>query len=478
VGTDLFLERTHIKFYRYETLAEELHKQIKNQRWLTGERLPSIRDLSKQYTVAKNTVIQALHLLESAGTIESRPKSGFFVALQAVRKAPLQPEISSFAPKPVNVPEIFQDIMTRSAAFDILPSKFEGTPPQSLVTLQRHINKGMRHQALKKAMYYDEPKGAEIFRKAIKDWYRASDVNLTEDDFCITSGCQNSLFLALMATCKPGDNVAVECPCFYGVLQLLQQLHLNVIEVPSSPDTGLDIAMFEAALTSSKIKAVVVTPAFSTPCGATIPEGSRRQIVELANQYDIAIIEDDIYGDLGFIERPVPLKAFDTQQRVILCSSFSKSLSRDLRVGWVAGGRWHDQIVKLKLVTSLASNQAIQIGLANFILKGELKRHLYQKRQTLKLHRDQLIMSIQKYLADNVCFVVPNGGLCLWVELGPEVNTQTLYHRLLLQNIVITPGALFSVTDRFNSCLRLSFSHPTVGARDNAIKTLGAVLRS
>jgi DNA-binding transcriptional MocR family regulator len=83
-------------------------------------------------------------------------------------------------------------------------------------------------------------------------------------------------------------------------------------------------------------------------------------------------------------------------------------------------------------------------------------------------------MNIKKYLADNVCFVVPNGGLFLWVELGLEVNTQTLYHRLLLQNIVITPG----VTDRFNSCLRLNFSHPTVGARDNAFKTLGAVLRS
>jgi DNA-binding transcriptional MocR family regulator len=105
----------------------------------------------------------------------------------------------------------------------------------------------------------------------------------------------------------------------------------------------------------------------------------------LANQYDIAIIEDDMYGDLGFIERPVALKVFDIQQRVILCSSFSKSLSRDFRVGWVAGGRWQNQIVKLKLVTSLANNQAIQIGLANFILKGELTHHLYQKTSNVKI---------------------------------------------------------------------------------------------
>jgi DNA-binding transcriptional MocR family regulator len=116
---------------------------------------------------------------------------------------------------------------------------------------------------------------------------------------------------------------------------------------------------------------------------------------------------------LGFTERPVPLKALDTEQRVVLCSSFSKLLSRDLRLGWFAGGRWHDQILKLKLLTSLASSQAIPIGLANFIYKGELQRHLYKKRQMLRLGRDQLVMSIQKYLGDTVRFLVPNGGLSL-----------------------------------------------------------------
>jgi DNA-binding transcriptional MocR family regulator len=210
----MFYGCNSFKFYRYETLTDELDKHIKSQRWLVGERLPSIRDLSKQYAVAKNTVIQTLRVLESSGTIESRPKSGFFVTLQLERKAPLRPKFSPFQPKPVNVPGIFQDIMTRSAAFDILPRKFEGTPPQSLVTLQRHINNGMRHQTLKKAMYYDKPRGVKVFRTVIKDWYRASDVNLNADDFCITAGCQNSLFLALMARCKRGDNVAVECACF------------------------------------------------------------------------------------------------------------------------------------------------------------------------------------------------------------------------------------------------------------------------
>lgn len=459
-------------------IADGLNRQIDEQRWIPGERLPSIRDLTLLHKVAKNTIIQALHVLESRGVLESRPKSGFFVKLQSTRKETKHPQVGLLKPAQVNVPEIFQDIMARSAAFDILPSQYDGPSTQSLTLLHRHINAATRNQVNKKAMYYDEPRGNTLLRTQIKEWYRASGVILNTDDFCITSGCQNSLFLALMATCQPGDNVALESPGFYGVLQLCQHLQLNVIEIPASASDGLDMDMLEAALQEWNITACVVTPAFATPSGASMPTTNRARLLDLANRHDLAIIEDDIYGDLGFTQRPVALKALDTQSRIILCSSMSKTLSRDLRLGWIAGGRWHDQIVKLKLVTSLASNQAIQIGLANFMLKGDLKRHLEQKRQILKKQRDQLVLCVQRFLPESIRFNVPDGGLSLWIDVGLSVNTQILYHQLLSNKVVITPGALFSLTSRFNNYLRLSFSHPTVGAREHAIQILGKSLDS
>lgn len=463
-----------LKQYRYVKLAEELTGHIDNHRWVAGERLPSIRSLSSVHGVSINTVIQTLHELENQGLIESRPKSGFFVTLRAKPKSPAHPMIDKLEAMPANVPEIFQDIMTRSAAFDIAPEGLQHPPTQSLIILHRRINNAMRSQINNKAFYYDEPKGTSALRCQISDLYRSVGVDLTADDYCITSGCQNSLFLALMTICQPGDNVVVESPGFYGVLQLCQQLGLNVIEVPSSVKTGLNVDFLESALKNWKIKACIVTPAFATPTGASMPSENREHIIRLANQYDTAIIEDDIYGDLGFTSRPEPLKVLDREDRVVLCSSFSKSLSRDLRLGWIAGGRWHDRIVKRKLVTSLAGNQALQTGLANFISKGDLKRHLQQKRQGLKRQRDQLVHALHKHFPANIRFSIPNGGLSLWIELEKRLDSVELYQQLLKKKVVITPGALFSLTSNFDNFLRLSFSHPLTEARETAIKVLAA----
>lgn len=107
-----------------------------------------------------------------------------------------------------------------------------------------------------------------------------------------------------MAVCKSGDVVAVEAPGFYGVLQLLEQLELRVIEIPASPTTGMDIRALEESLQVWHIKACVVSPSFATPTGAVMPSENRRRLLELAERHDLAIIEDDIYGESGWFNTP------------------------------------------------------------------------------------------------------------------------------------------------------------------------------
>lgn len=467
-----------MKQHKYNVLAQQIIEQIQQKRIITGEKLPSIRQLCSKYGISKNTVIQALHLLETKKVIESRAKSGFYVTSSSQRDVPQKPNLKGFEPVKVEVPEIFQDIMMRSAAFDILPNEPASTPHSSIITLHRHINKAMRTQPTKKINYYDEPRGLKDLRWHLKEHYRSIGLNKKVDDYCITSGCQHSLFLALMATCKPGDNVAVESPGFYGVLQLIQQLQLNVIEIPSSPVTGLDIEGLEVAASKWGIKACVVTPAFATPTGASMTDPAKSRLVELANFFNFAVIEDDIYGDIGFASRPIPLKAFDSEERVILCSSFSKSLSRDLRIGWILGGRWHNEIVKLKLVSNLASSQSIQLGLSTFIKQGYLKRHLEYKRQLLKKQCDQLVNGIHQYWPENIKFNIPHGGLAIWIEASSNVNMQSLYYELLPENIIITPGGLFTTTKQYKNYLRVSFNHPCIGKRQKALETLGKRIRA
>lgn len=464
--------------YRYQQLAKTLKQRISNGDWQAGKRVPSVRTLCQQQQLSKATVLHALHLLEAEGILEARPKSGYFVkAKQEIAPELPQASISPPTPLPVNVPSIFRYIMKHSAAFDILPSAGGDNPSAHQIALNRHIGRALRRHPETKSMYYNEPSGDLGLRTQISEHYRQQGLNLSPEQLCITAGCQNALFLALMATCQPGDNVIVESPAFYGVLQLLEQLQLKVIEIPASPQTGLDINAMELALKNWQVTACIVTPAFATPTGATMPQAHRQQLMSLANTHDIAIIEDDIYGDLAFDGRPSPLKKLDEQERVILCSSFSKSLSRDLRIGWIVGSRWHEKVTHLKLVTQLASNQALQEGLTSFLADGHYRRHLHHYRQQLKQQRDQLIQAIRQYWPASTRFTSPAGGLALWLEMDDWLDLQAAYPIALKQGIILTPGPLFSASGEYRHYMRLSFTHPINTAREQALEKLANLLQ-
>jgi DNA-binding transcriptional MocR family regulator len=465
------------KGYRYQQLEAWLLQGIQEQRWRLGERLPSIRTLCHEQKLSKATVQHALQRLEAQGLIVAREKAGYFVALQPQDARQPTHRVKIEAPRLATVSDLLQDIMRRGAAFDLVPQyqSHEDLPP-GIVSLNRSIGRALRRQRGNGYQYYDEPAGDPLLREQLVLHHSKRGWAVAADKLCITSGCQHALFLALMACCNRGDVVAVESPGFYGVMQLLEQLGLQVIEIPASVDTGIDMDALEEVLTRWTIKACIVSPAFSTPTGALMPESSKHRLLSLAQQYDLAIIEDDIYGDISFGKVPDPLKALDHDDRVILCSSFSKSLSRDLRLGWISGARWHDKILQLKLITQLASSHYLQQGVAEFMADGHFTTHLRRRRNELRTQRDHLIAHLQAWPCA-AKFSIPQGGLASWVELPESVNTLESYFSLLQKEIVITPGPLFSMSGEYKNCVRISFSHAWDNVRLDALNQLPALLK-
>ena len=467
-----------MKQFKYEQLANTIKTQIDEKHWQENEKLPSIRQLANIYNVSKISVQKALHTLEARDIIFVKIKSGYYVS--PVRK---NQQISNTTkkinkPKLVDVPEVFYEIMERGAAFDITPQHINNTnTSNNLLLLNRYISRSLRQKPQSNALYYSEPPGDIHLRYQISKHYKKRNLNISPEEICITSGCQNSLFLALMATCKPGDIVAIESPAFYGVLLLLQQLKLQVVELPSSFTTGLSADALRKATEKWNIKACVLTPNFSTPTGALIPSNEKRAIVALATEKNITLIEDDIYGDLGFHSNVEALKNYDTSGNVILCSSFSKALSRDLRIGWIVTNKHFKKIVHMKLVYQLSTSQAIQNGLTSFMAEGNFERHIYQYRKTLIKQRDQLINGIKDNWKIPTKFTVPDGGLAIWIELPEKVDTFSLYNNAITEGIIITPGRLFSAANKFSNSLRLSFAHPTTGHRLQALIRLGELCR-
>ena len=379
------------------------------------------------------------------------------------------------APRPVSVNDLLLDIMSRSAAFDLLPELHSGDLPPGIVALNRSIGRSLRRQRGDNYQYYDEPAGDMALREQLVLHHARRGWIVSPEQLCITSGCQHALFLALMACCERGDVVAVESPGFYGVLQLLEQLQLRVVEVPTSIQTGMDMDALEEVLERWKVKTCIVSPSFATPGGALMPLASKQRLLALAERYNLAVIEDDIYADTSLGYAPDPLKSLDTDNRVILCSSFSKSLSRDLRLGWICGARWHKHILHLKLVTQLATSRYLQQGVADYMADGSFSTHLRRQRDELRNNRDRLIASLQAW-SPELRVSAPQGGLSVWVELPGAIDTLASYPKALEQGVVITPGPLFSVAGQFRNCLRISFAHPWNPRRIAALNKLPGLL--
>lgn len=465
-------------YFKYEQLAHDLKNQIDAKKWLEDEKLPSIRALATQYEVSKISVQKALHTLEARGIVHAKYKSGYFVTKTKKLEKIGNEKHVNIRPTLVDVPEVFHEIMERSAAFDISPQSLDRNQvANSQLLLNRHISRALRQNPQTNALYYSEPAGSFALRSQICDHYRKRNLSILPESVCITSGCQNSLLLALMATCAAGDIVAVESPAFYGVLQLFQQLKLKVIELPSSITQGVNSKDLAAAIEKWQIKACVLTPNFATPTGASIPSANKRAIVELANKHDFVLIEDDIYGDLGFHGVAEPLKVYDKNDNVILCSSFSKSLSRDLRIGWISSSKYFEKIVHLKLVFQLSTSQALQQGLSTFLAEGHYDRHLYQYRKTLLKNKEQLADEIAKHFRFPTKFILPEGGLAIWLALPEKVDTFDLYYKALAQDVVITPGRLFSSEEKYSNCIRLSFVHSINKKRSVALQRLAKLCR-
>ncbi|PXC07313.1 GntR family transcriptional regulator, partial [Pseudomonas aeruginosa] len=171
--------------------------------------------------------------------------------------------------------------------------------------------------------------------------------------------------------CEPGDIVAVESPSFHGAMQSLKGLGMKALEIPTDPVNGISLEALELALEQWPIKAIQVTPNCNNPLGYIMPESRKRALLALAQRYDVAIIEDDVYGDLAYTyPRPRTIKSYDDDGRVLLCGSFSKVLAPGLRIGWMVPGRYADRVLHMKYISTGASALQPQLAIAEFIGNG------------------------------------------------------------------------------------------------------------
>ena len=257
-------------------------------------------------------------------------------------------------------------------------------------------------------------------------------------------------------------------------------LGVKVIEIPTDPETGISVEALELALEQWPIKGIILVPNCNNPLGFIMPDARKRAVLSLAQRHDIVIFEDDVYGELATeYPRPRTIHSWDIDGRVLLCSSFSKSIAPGLRVGWVAPGRYHDKLLHMKYATSSFNVPSTQMAAATFVLEGHYHRHIRRIRQNYQRNLALYTCWIREYFPCEICITRPKGGFLLWIELPEQVDMVCVARQLCRMNIQVAAGSIFSASGKYRNCLRINCALPLSETYREALKQIGeAVYRA
>jgi DNA-binding transcriptional MocR family regulator len=316
--------------YLYRQVIDLISENIDTGTLRPGDRLPSLRRMSKRIGVSIPTVRQAYIELERQRRVESRPQSGFYVrgcqVNDIVRPAP------RFRPSNKPVPIANRSLMDRVYEGinhpDFVPLGIANPSMAKSAAKSLHrVMKRVMARAEDRSIGYSSTLGEPALRRQIA--FRYLDTigsNVDPDNICITNGGQEALLLALQAVANKGDIIAVESPTYHGLLELIDSLGMLAIEIETCPEEGITISALEKTLDAHPVKACMFSTTLSNPLGVSMPDDMRRKLVEIIDEREIVLIEDDVYGDLLFDgHRPKPAEMYSRSGRVLTCGSFSKT---------------------------------------------------------------------------------------------------------------------------------------------------------
>ncbi|MCM3032797.1 PLP-dependent aminotransferase family protein [Niallia sp. MER 6] len=394
---------------KYESIYQSLLMQIQSNKFSTGAKLPSIRDLTQQYSCSKSTVLTALKKLEAQHIIYALPKSGYYVVDNHVFKTPSATDIIDFA--------------SSAPTWHAFPYKeFQHCINKAIDTYQEELFR------------YGTPNGWPPLIAASKKLLESYQVFTHEEQIFITSGIQQALsILSLMPFPNNRSTILVEQPSYHLYMDLLKTLQLPVIGIQRTAK-GIDLGRLEQLFHKKEIKFFYTMPRFHNPLGSSYSKKEKAAILQLAEKYNVFIIEDDYLADFDFNPKNDPLFADDLHDKVIYLKSFSKIMFPGLRVGLaVLPPSILNIFQKYKMTTDIDSSMISQAALYLY-LKNGIYEHNKTKVSTIYHTRAKILhQSIQDYLPayESSSEIVMHNH----IQLDKRMNFKSLVYQLQNQGI-------------------------------------------
>jgi DNA-binding transcriptional MocR family regulator len=465
--------------YLYQQLLDLVSDNIASGALRPGDRLPSLRQMSRRAGVSIPTVRQAYVELEKQRKVESRPQSGFYVRAPRenalVRPAPRFNRLAR--PKPVACRSLIDRVYDGLNRPDAVPLGIANPcmAKPAVKSLHRAMKRVMA-RAEERSLKYAPTCGEPGLQRQIA--YRYLDtvgVSVEPDEICITNGAQEALAIALRTVARKGDVVAVESPTYHGLLELIESMGMLAIEVETCPEEGITLSALEKTLATHPVRVCMFSTTLNNPLGVSMPEAYRRRLARIIDSHDdVVLIEDDVYGELLFDgSRPRPASCFVESGRVLTCGSFSKTAAPGYRIGWLLGGGYRDEIRRVKRSMSCSSGLLQQLTLAEFMASGDYDRYLTSLRPVLRQNAERMSACVSAHFPVETRTSKPVGGSVLWLELPGDVPSEALFERALEAGISIAPGPIFSPCRRYGNFIRLSFGHPWSDQVEESVAWLG-----
>ena len=471
----------------YAQIVSEVRRMIGAGVLKVGDRLPANRELAKTLGVNRNTVTTAYAELAADGLITSRVGSGTYIS----RVPTLSARRAAEQPLPSAMPwESLLAVRTRDnwlhemgdyAARSDVTSLGLALPSAELFPLdefRRAVDHVLRKQG-RTLLQLGTTSGYHPLQEYIAAQLALTGVQVSSDEILITNGCQQSLDLIARILVGLGEEVALENPTYPGALSMFCGPGSKYISIPVT-EKGIDLSVLEDVLSQRRAKLIYVVPSFQNPTGATMDMQARRRLIEIAANYRVPIIEDDIYRELRYEGQILPpLKALDERGMVIYISSFSKVGFPGLRIGWIAAPRVVvDHLNQAKQRSDLHASLLSQAAIFEFAKRGLISRHIKRVKKAYAERRDAMLEALERYFPAEASWSRPEGGMSIWVRLPESLNTSQLLVQAVENGVTFVSGDHFYSSAPPQCMMRLSFTMAAPHAIEQAVKTLGSLVKA
>lgn len=427
----------------YHQLFTQMREQIADGTLRAGEKLPTIRALSELLRVNSVTVVNAYRYLEEEGLIHKQVGSGSFVSPGRGR-----------TPAAVQEDTELRQLNLSEAAFNFA----SGTPTTDLfpVDLFKDVLNEVLDRDRGEAFGYHDPQGYYPLREAIARVVGDQGLTVGPESVQIISGAQQGIDIVSKALLRYGDTVLVEAPTYAGALATFRSRGARV-ETFGISALGPDLNRLETLLRKHRPRLIYVMPNFHNPTGWTYPEQAKRSLLDLCHRYDVTILEDDYASELNFSNREIrPLKAYDTEDRVIYIKSFSKIMMPGLRLGLMTiPPQLADAILAAKQSTDVSTFGLTQRAFELFIEKGCWHRQVTAVQQVFRERYDRFLKVSSELLIPPLELDPPAGGIHFWFRV-PGSSAEALVEESARRGVLIVPGDHFYLQPEAEKYLRLS----------------------